>query len=180
MQTDVEQDISLSNSSSSALDIESAEPPVTTSESPPSETTPRCRSHSNHLTAQHGNIGCQLFTASVTGATGSPIAQIPGRLIQATISVRTFFQPAEKVSRLDKAAHGIQVLLAIALLAIAIVRFQKDELCTVRTNLLCKNELLLDTLYTTMLLLSWGPAQIANHSKKPITILPPFSTANPG
>ena len=38
--------------------------------------------YSNHLSAQHGIIGCQLFSTSVTGATGSPIAQIPGRVLQ--------------------------------------------------------------------------------------------------
>ena len=129
--------------------------------------------YSNHLSAQHGNIGCQLFTTSVTGATGSPIAQIPGRVIQAAISVRTFFQPTEKISKLEKTAHGIQALLALVLLGIAIKRYQDNEECHDTTTALCKNEILCQTIYSTVLLLGWGPSQIVNNSKKQTAATPP-------
>ncbi len=122
--------------------------------------------HSNHLKAQHGIIGCQLFTSSVTGATSSPIAQIPGRLLQVAISARTFFQPTEKVSGLEKFAHGIQALIAVTLLAVAILRYQNGDNCDDIDSPLCKNEILLETLYSTLLLLSWGPAQVIHHSAK--------------
>lgn len=122
--------------------------------------------HANHLKAQHGIIGCQLFTSSVTGATSSPIAQIPGRLLQVAISARTFFQPTEKVSTLEKFAHGIQALLAVTLLGIAILRYQKEDDCSNISSQVCKNEILLETLYSTLLLLSWGPAQVIHHSAK--------------
>lgn len=122
--------------------------------------------HSKHLTASHGIIGCQLFTYSVTGATASPIAQIPFRTIQTIISLRTFFHSAEKVTKLEKSAHAIQALLAITLLSIAILRYQENNECENSTSTICKNEILFDTLYSTMLLISWGPAQAISHSQQ--------------
>lgn len=160
------------------IDVENTDP---SSNEPTSAVTPKTiatQPYSNHLTAQHGNIGCQLFTTGISGTSGSPIAQIPGRLIQTAISVRTFFQPAEKVSALEKAAHGIQAALAITLLAIAIVRYQVNEECTNTQTPLCKNDTLCQTLYATMLLVGWGPSQMTNYSKKQKTDVPTSEPAD--
>lgn len=171
MQADTEQGISTANTNNptnTALTVAS--------------TTTTTQPYSNHLTAQHGNIGCQLFTSAATGLTGSPIAQIPGRMMQVAISVRTFFQPAEKITSLEKTAHGIQAILAITLFGIALLRYQENEECNDTTMPLCKNEVLCQSLYYTMLLIGWGPSQMTNYSQKQDIATPETTnnTSTPG
>lgn len=132
---------------------------------PQAAQTRTTQAHANHLTAQHGIIGCQLFTNSIAGTITSPIAQIPGRVMQTAISIRTLFQPAEKISKLERLSHALQAALAITLLGIAIVRYQQNDDCNDPHTAICKNEVLFDTIYSTMVLLSWGPAQMISHSK---------------
>jgi hypothetical protein len=115
-------------------------------------------SSKQHRFTQRATAMMELLGNTASASEGSLTANIPTKVSQIILSSRACLQPDAK--RAESVTHGLQATLSLIQLLLLLSLFFQDKSCSLNKEPLCKLLFISDLIYKSMLLLSWGAAEI--------------------